>query len=537
MAPDADGSRDTDPTRGTDGTTDPNGPGGAVGRTGSDGTTDPNGPADPPVVVIDVDSLRPDHVGAYGYGPATTPRIDELARDATVFERAYAANSPCMPARAGFVTGRYGIANGVETHRWQGRTVNGPHTWPGRAFDGDPADYRTLPEAFFDAHRTAVAVSSFPRHPSPWFYHLWDEFHQPREPDAPGEYFQTPRAETVVDRAIDALDRRAPEFLYVQLWDPHTPYNRPDEAVARFADAPLPPHPTDEAIARHREWDTWRGASDEGVRDRADLRAILAAYDAEIRYADAQVGRLLDALRDRGRYDESLVVLLADHGEEFGEHGCYREHWSTHEGTQRVPLLVKPPGDEPRRDRSDALVTNVDVAPTVLAYAGLDAPAAWQGTSLRAHVAGADGDDGADGRNEGERGDEADATDRDDGEAAAGGAGAFDAAAGPNDYLVLDHGLYTAQRAVRTDRWKLVRTYDAGLWGGVVPEVQLFDLANDPWETENLAIDEPEVVDALSTLRAVWVDEHVGRDGDALRQAAREGLGGAEIYGDGWEGV
>jgi arylsulfatase A-like enzyme len=484
-----------------------------------------------PVVVIDVDSLRPDHMGTYGYGPATTPHLDDLARDATVFERAYAANSPCMPARAGLLTGRYGIANGVETHKWQGRSVNGPHTWPARRFDGDPADYHTLPERFFEAGRAAAAVSSFPRHPAPWFYHVWDEVHQPREPDAPGEYFQTPRAAAVVDRAIDLLDRRAPELLYVQLWDPHTPYNRSDAEVAAFADAPLPPHPTDAEIAAHREWDTWRGARDTGIEDREDLQAVLAAYDAEIGYADAQIGRLLDTLREYDRYDESLVVVLADHGEEFGEHGCYREHWSTHEGTQRVPLLVKPPADAPRRDRSRALVTNVDVAATVLAYAGLEVPDAWHGTSLRPHVADAAG--GTDG--EDRSGPSATAT---SGLSAPPGDG-VDVAAGPNDFLVVDHGLYTAQRAVRTDRWKLVRTYEAGLWEPVVPEVQLFDLDADPWEVDNCADEYPDVVDALSTLRARWVDRHVGPDGDALRTAVRNGLGGPEIYGDAgsWDGI
>jgi arylsulfatase A-like enzyme len=316
-------------------------------------------------------------------------------------------------------------------------------------------------------------------------------------PDTSGDYFQTPRAEAVVDRAVEALDRHDPDYLYVQPRDPHTPYSRPADEVDRFVDAP-PPHPTAEAIRDHRTWDAWRGARDAGIDDRGDLRDLLAAYDAEVADADAHVGRPLDALRERDRYDRSCVVLLADHGEEFGERGLYSEHWSTHEGTQRVPLVVKPPADAPRRDRTDALATTVDAAATVLAYAGLDAPDAWQGTSLRGHVAGGPA---------------------------------------PTDALVVDHGLSTAQRAVRTDRWKPIRTYEAGLWDAVVPGTQLFDLDADPWETTDLAADNPDVVADLAATREAWVDAHVGPGGDALADAVANGLGGAEIYGDGYDGV
>jgi arylsulfatase A-like enzyme len=440
-------------------------------------------------LVIDVDSLRPDHVGAYGYPEPTTPNIDRLAEDAVRFDRAYAAASPCMPARAAFLSGRYGIANGVATHGPRGRTLSGPDTWAD--FDGDAADYRTLPAVLFDDRTPTAAVSSFPRHPSPWFYDRWHEFHQPQEPPGDGETFQTPRAETVADRALSWLDRveSSAWLLYVQFWDPHTPYNRTDEETAQF-DPPRPPHPTDEAIARQQADTYWRSAPHQGINNAADLLDTLAAYDAEIRYCDRHVGRVLDALRERGVYDETLIVLLADHGEEFGEHGCYSEHWSTHEGTQRIPLLVKPPGGADRA-ASDALVTNVDVAPTILDYAGPDRPAAWHGRSVRPLVA----DEGPDWR----------------------------------DTVVLDHGLYTAQRAVRTDRWKFVRTYHDGLWE--IPDRQLFDLQADPWEQENVREAHPEVVDRLEGRMARWADRYVGREEDALRAVAREGPAGLRWAG------
>lgn len=434
------------------------------------------------VLYVDIDSLRPDHVTAYGYEKPTTPNIAELADDGVIFDRAYVAASPCMPSRAAALTSRYGINNGVVTHGSRGRTLNDPWIWDG--WSGNRSEWWTLPEACFHERIHTGAVSSFPRHPSHWFYHLWHEFYQPQEPTGAGEHFQTPRAETVADLAAAFLDDHGDEsfFLYAQFWDPHTPYNRSEENVEQFSGGDLPPYPTEEQIANHRA-DTWRSAAYEGIDDRSDLADVLAQYDAEIEYVDAQIGRLLDDLRELGIYDDTLIVLTADHGEEFGEHGLYREHWSTHDGTQRVPLIVKPPADtQVDPGRRNHLVTNIDIAPTIASYLDVDSPARWQGRSLRPVIE--------------------------------------DSETPGRESLVFEHGLYTAQRAVRTDRWKLVRTYHSGLWD--LPDVQLFDMRADPWEQNDVAANHPAVVEDLEETMAVWAEKHVGREEDALHAVARE---------------
>jgi len=449
---------------------------------------------------VDVDSLRPDHLGCYGYEAPTTPNIDEFAEDAVRFEHAYVANSPCMPSRAAFTTGRYGVNNGVTTHGSAGHSL--------AEVEGRTP---TLPELFFEDRTITAAVSSFPRHPATWFYHLWHEFYQPQE--EPGERFQSPRGEDVTDLATDVLDRHGDGdlFQYVQYWDPHGPYRRTDEEVDRFREYPAPPYPTAEQTEDHLTWDAWRsartpGVADEGLKhvaadhieDRDALNELVSHYDAEIRYVDQWVGALLDDLRDRGLYDETFVVVTADHGEEFGEHGVYREHWSTHDGTQRVPLLVKPPADvdfEP--GARDHLVTNVDMAPTLADFAGMDVPESWQGRSLRPVLA----DDSADWR----------------------------------DAIVVDHGLYTAQRAVRTERWKFVRTYNAGYWGGVTPDRQLFDMEADPWEQEDVSEDHPDVVGELETEMLWWAERHRSENVDSLLRTARDGPAG--LTGKDYEGV
>ena len=464
------------------------------------------------VLCIDVDSLRADHVGAYGYDGNTTPNIDDLIADGVAFTRGYVANSPCMPSRAALTSGRYGIANGIETHGSQSQLVDRPENrtdWAGSWTENEPdRPWWTLPELCFQNRIRTIGVSSFPRHPAPWFYHVWHEFHQPQEPaeEMTTEWghvsFQTPRAETVTDRAIDALAGNDGEqfFLYAQYWDPHAPYNRSAADVERFRDVDLPPYPTADQIETHRTWDTLRGATQEGIESRADLDDLISAYDAEVHYADRHVGRLLDYLRATDQYDETLVVLTGDHGEEFGEHGLYREHWSTHDGTQRVPMIVKPPAAttfEP--GFRDQLITNVDFAPTIADYLDLEPPERWQGQSLRPVLESAE----TEGR----------------------------------EAIVVDHGLYTAQRAIRTDRWKLIRTYHPGMWDGVLPEYALFDMANDPWEQDDVADEHGDVVDELADSMDQWIDRYGTGDEDPLERVAERGPSGYNSFADEFDGI
>ncbi|MBB6647775.1 sulfatase family protein [Halobellus ruber] len=459
------------------------------------------------IIYIDIDSLRADHVGTYGYSKNTTPEIDRVATDGVRFDNAYVANSPCMPSRAALMSGRYGADNGVETHGPLSQTLNTPaHSiqWAGSWSDHtDDRPWWRLPELFFKNDIYTVAVSSFPRHPAPWFYHLWDTFHQPREPTGPDESFQTPRAENVVDTAIKVVNRLADSgkdfFLYVQMWDPHAPYNRTDNEIDHFADKLTHPYPTAEQIDTHREWDAWRSASHMSINDRSDLRRLVAGYDAEIAYADAEIGRLIDRLERHGLYADTTITITGDHGEEFGEHGLYREHWSTHDGTQRVPLIIKPAADiNFQQGTRDHLVTNVDMPPTLAALADLPIPERWQGESLVPLFQDSDHN--------------------------------------WRDAIVFDHGLYTAQRAVRTADWKYIRTLNPGMWGSVVPDEQLYQMSEDPWEQDNCVASAPQVRDELHTHLRTWVEEFVPET-DALQTVAADGPAGTLAFNTDFDGV
>ncbi|ERH00257.1 MAG: arylsulfatase A related enzyme [Haloquadratum sp. J07HQX50] len=449
-------------------------------------------------LLLDIDSLRPDHIGAHGYARETTPHIDSLAADGVRFESAYVANSPCLPSRAALLTGRYGVDTGIVTHGPDSQSIEYPATkktnpWAGSWQDmiHSPSDWYTLSELCYHDQMHTVAVSSFPRHPAPWFHRTWHAFEYPQEPAGTDESFQTVRGEQVADRVNAQIRRHAHEdfFLYAQFWDPHAPYNRSAAENEQFESTPTPPYPTAEQIASHQSWETWRSATQMGITDRDSLQSLLNGYDAEIRYVDQQIGAVLDALRQEGIYDETLIVLTADHGEEFGEHGAYREHWSVYDGTQRVPLIIKPPADEPvsRGERTD-LVVNVDIAPTIADYAGLSMPDSWHGVSLRDAVAG---------RSELDRA-----------------------------HIVFEHGLYTAQRGIRTERWKYIETYDTGMWDEFVPVVQLFDCEDDPWEQHNCRDTHPDVCDELAAQLTEWKQTHVPERGDALADLAQTGPAG-----------
>jgi arylsulfatase A-like enzyme len=452
------------------------------------------------VLFIDIDSIRPDHLGVYGYDAPTSPNIDELADDGIVFNRAYTANSPCMPSRAALLTGRYGLNNGVVTHEIASQTLNSPHTW--QNWNGDRQDWWTLPEVLFNNRIFTCAISSFPRHPAPWFYHLWHEFHQPQEPQGSHEYFQTPRAETIVDLSLNIINQNLDDdfFMYVQFWDPHMPYNRSESEIDRFQRINLPKYPTNDQIESHIEWDAHHSAKHMNISSREDLRETLAHYDAEIKYADRNIGRIFEKMKQHGIYDDTLIILTGDHGEEFGEHGLYCEHWSTYEGTQRVPLIIKPPSYVNFTNCTrDELVTNVDLPPTITNHEELQSPSGWQGQSLIPLLK--------------------DDVDR------------------WRNHIVVDHGLYTAQRAIRSNKWKLIQTHHPGLWGSVLPEYQLFALDDDPWEQHDLSESHSDIVDELKQKMAIWVTEHLGRNEDELHAVARTNPAGYELTKNDWNGV
>src|SRR5258708_1920477 len=277
----------------------------------------------PSVILIDIDTLRPDRIGCYGAQTVKTPTLDALAHDGVVFERAISQVPLTWPSHAVILTGTYPFQNGVQD------------------FTGQPLapQFRSVAQAFKQAgYATGAVVSAFVLDRS-WGLGRGFDFYD----DAfSAETFQKKdiglvdrRAEESVAHAIVWLKKtpRRPFFLWLHLYDPHNPYD--------------PPEPYS-----------------------ADYKGHL--YDGEIAYADYELSKLIDWLKQSKLYDSSVIVATSDHGESLGEHGEDEHGFFIYNATVRVPLIVKPPAGTgiPAQRRRDPVETAA-VAPSLTRLAGV----------------------------------------------------------------------------------------------------------------------------------------------------------------------
>jgi arylsulfatase A-like enzyme len=335
----------------------------------------PTLPSLPParnVIVILVDTLRADHLPLYGYGRDTSPALASLARESLLFQSVRSQASCTFPSVNSLLTSRSATA-------FVGQ--------PGNAM-GLPAGIPGLAEILRGRGFHTVAVSASPvvrRSPSRFnpgggFDRGFDEFQ---------EDCLWKEADCVTDLALTHLARaaRRPLFLYLHYLGGHGPYALPAGYPHRFAHG----QPDKDFVRKGdpnpiASW-LYKGAPNPGA-SAADLRYLGDLYDDKIAFFDAQLARLVDGLRAGGWLDDSIVVVAADHGEEFLEHGDVKHCRNLFDTTIRTPLLLRVPGAAPRTVAEP--VENLDVVPTVLDLLGVHGAgvAAGAATSSAAGVAG-----------------------------------------------------------------------------------------------------------------------------------------------------
>lgn len=304
----------------------------------------------PNVLLIGIDTLRADRLGAWGRKPSLTPSLDRLAAESDVWLNAFSTFNATNPSFVSIMTGLYGKDHGV----YDLRTA----LPPGAA---------TLAERLAGAGYETMAVISV--------RHLKNAGLAPgfAEVTRAEEHFA---GELAVDQTLDwlagQLGRPRPFFVWLHLFDPHPPHTPPRP----YAEGMRPAEAA--GLAPVRAWVPFRAP---GPRDFAEpiLGADRDLYDGQVAYLDRQVGRLLDALASRGVLDSTVVAVVADHGESLGEHGVRYRHVGLHDTTTHVPLMIRWPRAERREPgeggrRFSGLVQTIDLFPTLLAAAGAAVP-------------------------------------------------------------------------------------------------------------------------------------------------------------------
>ena len=304
----------------------------------------------PHLVLISIDCLRADHVSAYGYEHLTTPNIDTVASEGTVFENVFATASWTLPTHMSMLTGLLPSFHGAT--KWEKLASSVPY----------------LPELLAEAgYRTSGVVS--------WVY-LSQAYGFERGFHS-YSVLDEPEASDIVNAAIEELQRGEgqSQFLFVHLYDPHWPYLPPRELLEKFG-----PRPKDISDLMERT------QGQEAPKNASEVEDIIRLYDSEIAFADRELGRFFQALKDNGMYDDTLVIITSDHGEAFYEHGHWQHSQTLYDELTRVPLIVKWP-ESSTTGRSAELFSQVDIFATLVEAAGLELPVTEEGFLVRRSLA------------------------------------------------------------------------------------------------------------------------------------------------------
>lgn len=378
----------------------------------------------PDVVVILIDTLRSDHLATYGYDAETAPYLSALANESVVFDRAYSTSSWTAPSTASLFTGLYPPRHGVTVgFRAQSKTAEVEDETELMDLVTMPTSLPTLPQLFQAAGYTTFGISSNINISDPLgFTRGFDHFSHQHDDAA------TQLTYTVLEWK-DEMQGEAPNFLYLHFNDVHKPYNKREPWYSELPE---------------RE------------------QATVARYDSEIAYLDTEIQRLDEEL---GWDEDTIIIVVSDHGEEFGDHGQKGHQFTLYRELNQVVMIVRAPGVDPSRVAAN--VSLIDVLPTEVELAGLPRALTLEresaGHSLVPLM-------------------------RFGAEAAA-------------DELYADRTLFAHRASIRRSKplWAAIRGRWKLIENDVTGETMLFDLVDDPAETKDLSKERVDVVSRLHT--------------------------------------
>ena len=410
----------------------------------------------PNIVLIGIDSLSADHMSAYGYHCLTSPFIDRFAREGTLFENTFSPHIPTTSAYASMLTGMDCFGTQVVALRHKGGLRPEVSTLP-EILRG--AGYATT-SVGFDGNPSSRGFDRYLKYPA-WGH--WDEG-------------RSPKAQNLNEVAIPEIDRLVaggePFFLFLRHMDPHAPYLPPEpyERMFYHGDEFDPANRSMEPVVSFKPFgDFFASWMPPGITDKD---YIIAQYDGAIAYMDACIQTVFTALEARGILDDTIVVVNADHGETLYDHECWFDHHGIYDNVLHVPLIVRYPKKVPAGVRLAGFNQHQDLVPTLLELADIDPDSiAWpsdkrfDGRSLMPLVRG-------------------------------------EVASFDSEFYITEC-TWMRKHGWRTPQWKLIVALEPDFH--FKPEVELYNLVEDPLENVDLAAENPDVVATLRGRMEAWM--------------------------------
>ncbi|MCA9891600.1 MAG: sulfatase [Anaerolineae bacterium] len=421
-------------------------------------------PQKPNILLVAIDSIRADHMSCYGYPRLTTPHIDRFAQGGVLFEQTYSAHIPTTPAYASMLTGMDCFSTQVVALRHKG---------------GLRSEVKTMAEIMRDQGYNTTCVGFTGNPSSRGFdtylnYAAWGSWNEGR----------SPKAENLNEVAIPELDRLVAEdkpwFMMLRHMDPHAPYlpPAPFERMFYHGDETDPSNKSMEPVMNFKPFrDFFASWMPPEISDKD---YVIAQYDGAIAYMDAAIQTIFEALDAHGIMDETIVVVNGDHGETLYDHECWFDHHGMFDNVLYVPLIIRYPSKLPQGKRVTGFNQHKDLLPTILELAeiapeSIDYPSdlRFDGRSLSALI---------------------------NGEVAS-----FESE------MYITECTWMRKHGWRTPEWKLMIALEPDFH--FKPEVELYNLVEDPDENNNLAEQEPEIVALLRSRMDAWIAKREAETG------------------------
>lgn len=436
------------------------------------------------VIFFDLDTLRPDHLGCYGYHRNTSPNIDKIANKGVSFEEYHCSDAPCLPSRAALMSGKFGIHNGAVGHG--GTTGDMDKQGSERGFKSTIGT-DALPYIFRDAGYKTASISPFgERHSSFWFYSGFNEIFNTGKGG-------TESAEDITPTVLNWLDNNNEKedwFLHINYWDAHTCYRAPKEFGNPFEKEPIPSWITKEhikegekAVGGHSPWEismyddkVYTERQPGTVLTMDDAKKMIDGYDCGIAYMDSHIGMILDYLEEKNMLEDTAIIVSADHGENMGELQIWGEHATADYVTTRIPFIIKWPNSK-KGILKKGKHYNLDLAPTLAELMNINAKPSWDGKSYAKELF---SEDLIDDREE----------------------------------LIVSQCAHVCQRSVLFNDYIYIRTYHDGF--RLYPQEMLFNIKIDPHEQNDIAKQNPILCREGAWRLLTWHDEMMSTKGNAI---------------------